>query len=139
MNINTNIFSTIYVIKLARKIIKFISSTLNLILMKKIGILFFSFLLIGGMQACKKEARPQVPAALLGKWSLRQYSITTTSNGVTGEPLVTAYNDTARYLYYQFDAEGSGLEQANAGPNFLAAAGGFTFRIGGNMINFSHN
>lgn len=108
--------------------------------MNKFYAIFLAIVFIGGFSACKKESKPQVPAALVGKWYLRQYSITASLAGVADPPYVTPYNDTSTYMFYQFNSDGTGLEQTSSDPNFiLLAPTPFTYQVSGTNIIFSHN
>ncbi len=92
------------------------------------------------LSACKKEAKPQIPAVLIGKWYLRQYSITASTGASTDPPYITLFADTATYCYFQFNSDGTGLEQTSSDPNFINVPPlGFTYHVSGANINFSHN
>ena len=94
--------------------------------------------LLCGLSACKKDAKPQVPAALVGKWYLRQYKITASSNTFTDTPYTIRYSDTATNVYYQFHDDGTGVEQTIADPNYVTEPPvGFTYHVSGNSITFS--
>src|SRR5437879_8546843 len=108
--------------------------------MNKFYAIFLSIIFIGSLSACKKEAKPQIPAALVGKWYLRQYSITTSTVGVMGTPYITPYNDTSTYIYYQSNKDGTGIEQTSGDHNFVSVpATAFTYHVSGPNITFSHN
>ncbi|HTD40700.1 MAG TPA: lipocalin family protein [Mucilaginibacter sp.] len=105
--------------------------------MRKYALVLFLVLLCC-LSACKKDARPQIPAALVGKWYLRQYKITASSNTFTDTPYTVRYSDTATNVYYQFNNDGTGLEKAPIDPNFvIIPPAGFTYRVSGNNITFS--
>ncbi|MFI5162936.1 MAG: hypothetical protein ACHQHN_16765 [Sphingobacteriales bacterium] len=108
--------------------------------MGKPVILLFSVLFICGISACKKDAKPKVPSSLIGEWYIRQYTITTTTNGSAASPFVYFRSDTATNVYYLFNGDGTGLEQLNFDPAFIKVpATGFSFRISGSNIVFSQN
>jgi hypothetical protein len=105
--------------------------------MHKYALVLFLVLLCG-LSACKKDAKPQVPAALIGKWYLRQYKITASSNTFADTPYTVRYSDTATNVYYQFNNDGTGLEQTIADPNYvIGQPTGFTYHVSGNNITFS--
>jgi hypothetical protein len=106
--------------------------------MRKPAILLLSVLFIFSIAACKKDAKPKVPASLVGEWYVRQYTITTTTNNVTGSPFVYFHSDTAKNIYYLFNGDGTGLEQLNFDPAFInVPATRFNFQISGSNIVFS--
>jgi hypothetical protein len=92
------------------------------------------------LSACKKDAKPNVPASLVGEWYVRQYTITTTINNTVNAPYVYFQSDTAKFIYYQFNSDGTGLEQLNFNPVFASLpATRFNFRISGSNIIFSQS
>ena len=108
--------------------------------MNKCCTIFLSLILIGCLSGCKKDAKPQIPASLLGKWYIRQYTITASSNTFTDTPYTVHYSDTATNVYYQFNSDGTGFEQTSADPNFVTTSPvSFTYHVSGTNIIFSHN
>ena len=104
---------------------------------KLCGILLL-IVLTGSLAACKKESKSQIPAGLVGKWYLRQVTTTSSSNAVSDTPYTVTYPDTATNAYYQFNNDGTGLEQYSVDPNFVSIPPlGFTYHISGNNITFS--
>jgi hypothetical protein len=95
---------------------------------------------MGSLAACKKDTKSQVPAALIGKWYIRQYSITASTSASTDPPYVVSYGDTSTLVYYQFNNDGTGLEKTSNDPNFInIPATDFIYHVAGNDITFSHN
>ncbi|HEY9003356.1 MAG TPA: lipocalin family protein [Mucilaginibacter sp.] len=104
---------------------------------KVFGILFL-VILMGNLVACKKDAKSQIPAALIGKWYVRQYTTTSSSNAFSDTPYTVRFSDTATNVYIQFKNDGTGLEEYSADPNFVSVPPlGFTYNISGNNITFS--
>ena len=99
--------------------------------MRKAALVFF-LILLGSLSGCKKDAKPQVPAALIGKWYLMQYTITASSNTFTDSLYTVRYPDTAKNVYYQFNSDGTGLVQTISDPNGLSLAptGFYLSRVG---------
>ena len=95
-------------------------------------------LLVFSLSACKKDAKPQIPASLVGKWYIRQYTITASSNTFTDAPYTVRYSDTATNAYYQFSSDGTGAEQTNTDPAIVSLATGFQFHVSGTNITFSN-
>jgi len=92
------------------------------------------------LSACKKDAKPQIPASLVGKWYIRQYTITTSTNNIAASPYMYFSSDTATNVYYQFDADGTGFENNNFDPNFISAPPTkFNYKISGSNITFSQS
>jgi hypothetical protein len=77
--------------------------------MHKYALVLFVVLLCG-LSACKADAKPQVPAALVGKWYLREFTTTASSNTFTDTPYTVRYSDTATNVYYKFNNDGTGVE-----------------------------
>ena len=108
--------------------------------MNKSCAIFLSLVLIGCLSACKKDVKPQIPSSLIGKWYIRQDIITASLNGVTSAPYTYYSSDTATTVYYQFNNDGTGLEQTNFDPNFLSSPPiSFNYKVSGTNIVFSHN
>jgi hypothetical protein len=106
--------------------------------MKKLCGILLLIVVTGGMAACKKDAKPQIPAGLIGKWYLRQVTTTSSSNAFSDTPYTIRYPDTATSVYYQFKNDGTGLERYAVDPNFVSIPPvGFTYHISGNNITFS--
>ena len=105
--------------------------------MYKYALVLFVVLLCG-LSACKKDSKPPFPSALIGKWYLRQYKITASSSTFTDTPYTIRYSDTATNVFYQFNNDGTGVEQTIADPNYVTVPPtGFTYHVSGNNITFS--
>jgi len=108
--------------------------------MKKTYYLILIALLTVGLSACKKDSKPQIPASLIGKWYIRQYTLTGTTNNITGSPYTFFRSDTATSVYYQFNSNGTGIEQTNFDPAFVTIPPtGFNYHVSGSNIVFSPN
>lgn len=106
--------------------------------MNKLCSIFLLIVLLGSQAACKKDAKSQIPPALIGTWYLRQYTTTSSSDAFADTPYTVSFPDTAKDAYYQFKNDGTGVEQFSTDPNFVSIPPvGFTYHISGNNITFS--
>jgi len=94
--------------------------------------------LVFSVSSCKKDAKSQMPVALLGKWYIRQYTITTTTNDIAGSPYVYFSSDTGTNVYYQFNGDGTGFENNNFDPAYISIPPAkFNYKVSGSNITFS--
>ncbi|HTK21825.1 MAG TPA: lipocalin family protein [Mucilaginibacter sp.] len=106
--------------------------------MNKLCSIFLLIVLPGGLVACKKEAKSEIPVGLIGTWYVRQYTTTSSSDAFSDTPYTVSFPDTAKDAYYQFKNDGTGREQYSVDPNFaLIPPITFTYHISGNNITFS--
>jgi hypothetical protein len=79
-----------------------------------------------GFASCKKEAKPQIPIAITGKWYVQQYTLTSLVNGTSSTSTATPTGWFTDSDYYQLNANGSGIE-SHADPSIGKQA--FTFQV----------
>jgi len=104
---------------------------------KLFGILLL-IVLLGSLAGCKKDAKPQIPPALIGTWYVRQVTTTSSSDAFSDTPYTINYPDTAKNLYYLFKNNGTGVTPYSVDPNFVSVPPlGFTYQVSGNKITFS--
>ncbi len=96
--------------------------------------------LVFSLSACKKDAKSQIPTSLLGKWYVRQYTLTASTSVDTGTPYTFFRSDTATNIYYQFNSDGTGVEQTNFDYAFvIVPPTSFTYHVSASNITFSNN
>lgn len=108
--------------------------------MKKTYYLILIALLAFSLSACKKDSKPQIPASLIGKWYIRQYTLTASSANHTGSPYTFFNSDTATNVYYQFNSDGTGVELTNFDSAFvIVPPTSFSYHVSGSNITFSYH
>jgi len=101
------------------------------------GILLL-IVLMATQAGCKKDAKSQIPAGLIGKWYIRQITTTSSSNAFSDNPYTISYPDTATNDFFQFNNNGTGITPYSVDPNFVSVPPlSFTYRVSGNNITFS--
>ena len=96
--------------------------------------------LVFSLSACKKDVQSKVPASLVGKWYIRQYTLTASTSISAGSPYTFFRSDTATNVYYQFKSDGTGIEQTNFDFAFVIVPPvSFNYNVSGSNITFSNN
>ncbi len=92
--------------------------------------IFYSLSIIAflafGLSACKKDAKPQIPVAITGKWYVQKYTLSSLVNGTSPTSTTTPTGWFTDSDYYQLYANGSAIE-SHADPSIGKQA--FTFQV----------
>jgi hypothetical protein len=96
-------------------------------------LLLISFLCLAAT-ACKKDAKPEIPVSITGKWQIQQYKLSSYVNGAASSSTATPNGWFTTADYYQLNPDGSAIE-SHADPSIGAIA--FSFQVSNSDVILS--